>query len=79
VGAWYLIIGASLLLILIGLYTHWTIFLLGAVLPFMPLVFFLYKRSRRESGRARLGPLSGPSRASVKAAKTWYGYVGRRG
>jgi hypothetical protein len=50
-GAWYLVIGASLLLILIGLYTHWTIFLLGAALPFMPLVFFLYKRSRRESGR----------------------------
>jgi hypothetical protein len=46
VGAWYLSIGASLLLVFIGLYTHWSIILLGALLPFAPLVIFLMNRRR---------------------------------
>jgi hypothetical protein len=46
VGAWYFSIGASLLLVFIGLYTHWSIILLGALLPFVPLVTFLINRGR---------------------------------
>jgi hypothetical protein len=46
VGAWYLSIGGSLLLVFIGLYTHWSIILLGAVLPFVPLVTFLMNRGK---------------------------------
>ena len=45
-GAWYFTIGGSLLLVFIGLYTHWSIMLLGAVLPFVPLVTFLMKRGK---------------------------------
>jgi hypothetical protein len=46
VGAWYFSIGVSLLLVFIGLYTHWSIILLGALLPFVPLVIFLMNRRR---------------------------------
>ena len=49
VGGWYLGLGVSLLLILIGLYTHWTIILLGAVLPFIPLLSFLRNRDRPDA------------------------------
>jgi len=45
-GGWYLGLSVSLLLILIGLYTHWTVILLGAVLPFIPLLSFLRNRNR---------------------------------
>ena len=45
-GAWYFSLGASLLLVFIGLYTHWSIILLGALLPFVPLVTFLINRGR---------------------------------
>ena len=45
-GAWYFSIGVSLLLVFIGLYTHWSIILLGALLPFVPLVTFLINRGR---------------------------------
>ena len=46
VGAWYFSIGVSLLLVFIGLYTHWSIILLGALLPFVPLVIFLINRGK---------------------------------
>ena len=48
-GAWYLSIGASLLLIFIGLYTHWTVLLVGALLPFLPLIIHLLQRNRQKS------------------------------
>ena len=45
-GAWYLSIGGSLLLIFNGLYTHWSLILFGALLPFVPLVMFLVNRDK---------------------------------
>lgn len=45
-GAWYFSLGGSLLLVFIGLYTHWSILLLGAVLPFVPFVIFLKNRGK---------------------------------
>jgi len=46
VGAWYFSLGFSVLLVFIGLYTHWSIILLGALLPFVPLVIFLLNREK---------------------------------
>ncbi len=48
-GAWYLSLGGSLMLMLIGLYTHWIVILVGALLPFVPLVSYLLQRNRKES------------------------------
>jgi hypothetical protein len=45
-GAWYFSLGGSMLLVFIGLYTHWTIIFLGAVLPFIPLVISLKNRRK---------------------------------
>ncbi|MDJ0928849.1 MAG: hypothetical protein QNJ73_14520 [Gammaproteobacteria bacterium] len=45
--SWYASLAVSLLLIMVGLYTHWTVILAGAFLPFVPLVTLLL-RSRRE-------------------------------
>ncbi len=45
-GAWYFSIGGSLLLVFIGIYTHWSIILFGALLPFVPLVTFLMNRDK---------------------------------
>jgi hypothetical protein len=45
-GAWYFSIAGSLLLVFIGLYTHWSIVLIGAVLPFLPFLFFLKNRGK---------------------------------
>ena len=45
-GAWYMSLGGSLMLIFIGLYTHWIIILCGALLPFVPLVIHLLQRRR---------------------------------
>ncbi len=46
-GAWSLLIGLGLLLVLVGLYTHWSIMLLGALLPFLPVVAELRRRRRQ--------------------------------
>jgi hypothetical protein len=45
-GSWYIGLAAGLFLVLIGLYTHWTIVLCGALLPFVPLVTLLLRRRR---------------------------------
>jgi hypothetical protein len=51
VGTWYLSLAASLLLILIGLYVHWSVVLFGLVLPFIPIVSFLMmRRASRKRG-----------------------------
>lgn len=51
-GAWYLSLAGSLLLILVGLYIHWSVVLLGLVLPFLPMVVFVLQRraERRRAG-----------------------------
>jgi hypothetical protein len=44
VGTWYLSLAISLFLVLIGLYIHWSVVLLGLLLPFIPMVSFLVMR-----------------------------------
>jgi hypothetical protein len=44
VGTWYLSLAISLFLVLIGLYIHWSVVLLGLLLPFIPMVSFLMMR-----------------------------------
>jgi len=48
-GAWYFSLAISLALILIGLYTHWSITLLGAMLPLAAVLLALLKRRIRRS------------------------------
>lgn len=43
-GSWYLSLGISIVLVLIGLYTHWLIGAFGAALPFLALGLFLLRR-----------------------------------
>jgi hypothetical protein len=51
-GAWSLLLGTGIVLVFIGLYTHWSIMLIGALLPFVPVVSELIKRRRRNSRRS---------------------------
>jgi len=44
VGAWYLSLTVSLLLILTGLYIHWSVVLVGVLLPIVPMISFLVTR-----------------------------------
>lgn len=53
-GSWYLALFVSLLLVLVGLYLHWSVVLAGALLPVIPLVGML--RRQRQSR----GPGGGP-------------------
>jgi len=46
-GGWFWLIALGLFLVLIGLYLHWSIVLLGAALPFLPVVAELLRRRRR--------------------------------
>lgn len=47
-GPWLWLIALGLLLVLVGLYIHWTVVLAGALLPFIPVIAeLLRRRSRR--------------------------------
>jgi hypothetical protein len=46
-GSWFLVLSLSLLVVLFGLYIHWSVVLLGALLPFIPVLSAL--RERRSS------------------------------
>jgi hypothetical protein len=46
-GSWLWLIAVGLFLVLIGLYIHWSVVLLGALLPFLPVVAELLRRGRR--------------------------------
>jgi hypothetical protein len=50
-GTWYLSLAVSLLLVLIGMYIHWTVVVFGLLLPFVPMVSFVL--SRRTARRKR--------------------------
>jgi len=50
-GTWYLTLAASLVLILIGMYIHWSVVVFGLILPFIPMVSFVLSR-RAERRRA---------------------------
>jgi len=56
VGRWYLVLLISFLLVLIGLFSHWTLLLAGALLPFVPVVGLLLRRRRQ-----RLSSEPGPA------------------
>jgi len=50
VGVWFICLSISLCLILIGLYTHWSILLCGILLPFLPIVSELRQlRAKRKN------------------------------
>ena len=57
VGAWYLSLTVSLFLVLTGLYIHWSVVLVGLLLPFIPMLSFLVtrraKRKREEQANTR--------------------------
>jgi len=48
-GGWFWLIALGLFLVLIGLYMHWSVILLGALLPFVPIVAELLRRRRARS------------------------------
>ena len=43
-GAWYLSLAGSLVLVLIGMYIHWSVVVVGLFLPFVPMISFLLSR-----------------------------------
>jgi hypothetical protein len=45
-GSWYLSIALSIFLVLVGLYTHWIVIAVAAVLPFIPMVSIIVERRR---------------------------------
>jgi len=45
-GAWSLLISLGLLLVIVGLFTHWSLILAGALLPFLPVLAELRRRRR---------------------------------
>ena len=46
-SGWFWLIALGLFLVLAGLYLHWSIVLLGALLPFVPILAELLRRRRR--------------------------------
>lgn len=49
-GTWYISLAASLLVILVGMYVHWTVVVAGLLLPFVPMVtFVLARRAERRA------------------------------
>lgn len=45
-AGWFWLIALGLFLVLTGLYIHWTVVLVGALLPFLPLLAELLRRRR---------------------------------
>lgn len=45
-GAWSLLLAAGLGIVFVGLFTHWSLILVGALLPFVPVLLELRKRRR---------------------------------
>lgn len=43
-GSWLWLITLGIFLVLVGLYIHWTVVLLGALLPVVPVVAELVRR-----------------------------------
>ena len=53
-GSWYLSITVSLVLIFIGLTTHWIVMLIGALMLFIPPLSMLIQHRRERLGRERV-------------------------
>jgi hypothetical protein len=47
-GAWSLLIMVGLLLVFLGLFTHWSVMLAGALLPFVPVIAEIVRRRRKK-------------------------------
>ena len=58
-GTWYLSLAGCLLLVMMGMYIHWSIVLLGLMLPFLPMVSFLLARRAERRNAKRDGEGSG--------------------
>lgn len=43
-GTWYLSLAASLVLLSIGIFIHWSVVVLALILPFIPMLSFLLSR-----------------------------------
>ena len=50
-GSWLWLITLGIFLVLVGLYIHWTVVLLGALLPVVPVVAELVRRRGQPSAR----------------------------
>ena len=48
-GHWHLAIFISFLVMLIGLSIHWSVVLIGALLPFVPMVTLVLRRRRERT------------------------------
>ena len=46
-GGWFWLIALGLCMVLIGLYIHWSVVLIGALLPAIPVLAELLRRRRR--------------------------------
>lgn len=52
-GAWYLSLAGCLLLVLVGMYIHWSVVVIGLFLPFIPMLSFVVaRRTERRRGGA---------------------------
>jgi hypothetical protein len=49
-GAWNALLAVGFVLIFVGLFTHWSVIALGALLPFVPVVVSLWRLRRRAAG-----------------------------
>lgn len=45
-GAWSMLLALGLTMVIVGLYTHWSISLIGAILPLWAVVAELRRRRR---------------------------------
>lgn len=45
-GSWSLAVSAAIVLVLVGLFTHWILIVAGVLLPVWPLVSELLRRRR---------------------------------
>lgn len=52
-GSWLWLIALGLFVVLVGLYIHWTVVLLGALLPFIPVVAEWQRRRAARLGREK--------------------------
>ena len=50
-GGWFWLIALGLFMVLIGLYLHWSVVLLGALLPVLPILAELLRRRRKSPDR----------------------------
>jgi hypothetical protein len=58
-GAWLWTISLGLFLVLLGLYIHWSVVLVGALLPVVPILAELLRRRRARAALARNEPPPG--------------------